>query len=970
MTHELNNKTLVSAIHTLHFLPDRDRAAKNVETFLTENPSYSSQLHASLEPIALLFSYSQFLANYCIHNPRILFDALDNLIVDRDTEKLRSDLRALLAACSSPEEGLKAVRSFKRNYLLIITLKDICNRADFRQVILELSNLADAILSETLIFIDRYLGQRYGTPENNAIAIIALGKLGAQELNYSSDVDIIFVYRNEGETSGIVTAQGTPFNRISVSEYYTKLAEEMTRFLSRNTEDGFCYRVDLRLRPQGQRGNLVLSLRSYEEYYESWGQLWERVALLRARPVAGDGKLGNDFLEVIRPFVYRKYLDFDAIDEIRRMKTQVEQLKSDTLSRDIKRGYGGIREIEFFIQVFQLMYGGREPLLKERDTQKALHKLLQKGLIGYEDLHHLSDNYLFLRTLEHRLQQLNDLQTHMLPSQEQELCILGRKMGFSDGKSFSSELYRRRLKVRTIYDSLLQSQEKHPAGESSEESATGVLDRVFWDMDTPIEHLIREELSKTAVTDHKRALHCLMKVRNNIYSFQTIRGRRLLEDVIPRFVNEALAGSNPDLALLQLVDFSVILATSESYLEVISQRPEFIASLNFVFSHSEYLSKILMSNPQYIESLVEGEGGRKPLRTLQHELDLLVERQGTSPAIRSFKRLKEVRLGILFLNKNIGVARLMRALSRIAEVILTRLVHQVNTALPQQRAPSSSLPLMVIAFGKLGGREITFNSDLDITFVTEDEPTPSGIKAAERLLSLTMSYTKEGIAYRVDTRLRPDGSKGPLVNSLKGLTAYYERNAHIWELQALLKARPITGNVMARRQFMCMRRDVLRQRGFEMTASDISRMRERIRKELSKEIKDRPVGDAPSVAHYDIKLGIGGIEELEFAIQFLQMRHCKDNPHLLVQGTCNAIRRLHQGGILGDSDRDSLLTIYIFYRTVQTMLRLRNESVLKEGSTSLQGIASFMEMDGKTFLRSLERKRQWISNFSRTVGIE
>ena len=196
----------------------------------------------------------------------------------------------------------------------------------------------------------------------------SLGKLGAQELNYSSDVDIVFVYRDEGETSGVSSIPGITMNRVSAFEYYVKLVEEFTKFISSNTEDGFAYRVDLRLRPQGQRGSLALSLRGYEDYYESWGQLWEKAALLRARPVAGDDTLGRDFLRTVTPFIYRKYLDHETIDEIRRMKSQVEQLKSGTFSKDIKRGYGGIREIEFFIQIFQLMYGGKEPILRERST--------------------------------------------------------------------------------------------------------------------------------------------------------------------------------------------------------------------------------------------------------------------------------------------------------------------------------------------------------------------------------------------------------------------------------------------------------------------------------------------------------------------------------------------------------------------------------------------------------------------------
>ncbi|MFZ6007998.1 MAG: bifunctional [glutamate--ammonia ligase]-adenylyl-L-tyrosine phosphorylase/[glutamate--ammonia-ligase] adenylyltransferase [Nitrospirota bacterium] len=915
-------------------LPDPERAQKNIQSFLSENPEYAEKLNARITEVSTLFSYSQFLANYSVKNPDALFHAIDNLNISFDTEQLRIELKGSLSSCNSINDGMKAIRNFRKNKFLIVTLKDILKLSELQEIMLDMSNLADAILWESLDFVEPFLKLRYGVPENNSIAVIALGKLGALELNYSSDVDIIFVYKEEGETSGISTIHGMTINKISAFEYYTKLVEEYTRFLSANTEDGFAYRVDLRLRPQGQRGSLVLSLRGYEEYYESWGQLWERAALLRVRPIAGDMQLGQEFLNSIRPFVYRKYLDFEAIDEIRRMKSQVEQIKAGTLSRDIKRGYGGIREIEFFIQIFQLIYGGKEPSLRERSTFKALHKLLQKGFIGYEDYGQLLDNYIFLRTLEHRLQQLNDIQTHALPSSDMELDILGKKMGFPDRSAFLSELNRRRHKVRTIYDSLLESRKEPPHG---------LLSSIFWDMETPVEHLMAEELSKTKITDMKRAMHHLTRIRNNIYSFQTIRGRRLLEDILPRFVDEAIKGINPDLALLQLVDLSSILASKESYLEAIAQRPEMISVLNFIFSQSEYLSKILMSSPEYIESIVEGEARKKSARALKNELKLLIERHGETTAIRLLRRFEEIKLGLLFMDRKIDVIELMKTLSKAADVILSALLERHGTS------------LNIVAFGKLGGREIIFNSDLDLIFITSDEPAEADIKAAEQLLRLCMSYTKDGIAYRVDTRLRPEGSKGPLVSSLKGLRDYYLKHAQVWELQALLKARPICNFKfqISNFKFMELRREVLMERGSEITASDIKKMRERIQKELSKEVPGT----------YDIKLGSGGLEELEFIIQYLQLKNCRDNPQILVQGTLDTVNRLSKSGILKNSNAIMLKETYMFYRTIETMLRLRNESLLKEGSTIVQSLANFMDMDERKILSSLNEKRALTKNF-------
>ncbi len=932
--------------------PDPERAGNNIEAFLSQNPAYEGKLKHNLSRAAMLFSYSQFLANYSIQYPDVLFHGLDNLDESFEKSYLQKELRSIFSACASIDAGMSAVRHFRKQKLLIITLKDILKLADLQSLMLDMSNLADVVLDESLLFMESFIAQRYGSPGNNTLAVIGLGKLGAQELNYSSDVDIIFVYRDEGETTGITTVQGVIMNKITALEYYSKLVEEYSRFLSANTGDGFAYRIDLRLRPQGRRGSLALSLSEHEEYYESWGQLWERAALLRARVVAGDSALGQEFLEMIRPFVYRKYLGFDAIDEIRRMKSQVEQLRSGTgfskshetfggpmLSRDIKRGYGGIREIEFFIQIFQLIYGGKEVLIRDRSTFRTLHRLLQKGLIGYEDFHHLSGNYIFLRTLEHRLQQMNDVQTHTVPAGEHEIDSLGKRMGFGNGTAFLEELAKRRHKVRSIYDSLLF------VGNDSASPYLGILSAEFWDMDMPDEQLLAEELSKKCIKDTKRAIYYLMKIRNTVNSFQTIRGRRLLEDLLPRFIEGALQSTDADLALLHLVDFAALITTKESYLETIAQQVELISSLTFIFSHSEYLSKILMSNTVYLDSLAEGGVRKKRLTSVKSELKALAGQHGTYAAVRLFKRLEEVGLGILFLDRRMDILGLMKSLSKVAEAVVELLVLKQDQAEPS---------LSVVSYGKLGGREITFNSDLDVIFLTRNEPSSDDVKAAERVLKIAMSYTKYGMAYKMDMRLRPDGSKGPLVSSLEGLAAYYTRHARLWELQALLKARPITGDNYMNRSFMSMRRKVLLARGGGITVAEIKKMCERIGKELSRE--------SLTAGAYDIKRGTGGLGELEFIVQYLQMKHCRSHPELLVQNTIDAIRRINRAGILKDCDASMLNETYIFYRNIETMLRLRNEGTLKSDGATLQGLADIVDIRNEDILDGLRRRKALVSS--------
>ncbi len=930
-------------------LPDPERAHKNIETFIDKNPDYADKLHSNLYPISMLFSFSQFLANYSINKPNSIFESLNSLDGAFDIERLSSELSRLLSKCKSIKEGMSVIRNFKKDKLISITLRDILKRAALQEIIYELTILADIILSESLNFVSSFLIDRYGMPENNSLVIIGLGKLGSYELNYSSDVDLIFAYRDEGDTSGIKSPQGVIINKTTAFEFYCKLIEEYCRFISTNTEDGFAYRVDLRLRPQGQKGNLALNLRGYEEYYESWGQLWERAAMIRARAIAGDVETGKEFLMILKPFIYRKYLDFDAIEEIRRLKSQVEQIKPGTSSRDIKRGFGGIREIEFFIQIFQLIYGGREPLLREGSTLMALHRLLQKSLIGYEDFQYLSGSYIFLRTLEHRLQQLNDIQTHTMPSNEKELDMLAKKMGFNDKISFLSALYSKRYKVRQIYDSLLGVENENSTTLPIDDgSPCKIMSSVFWEMGSPIESLIMDEISATKIKEPRKAIQYLTKIRNSIYSFQTLRGRRLLEDIIPKFVDEALRGTNPDNALLQLVDFSNILAGNVSYLESISARQEIISTLNFIFSNSEYLSKILMNSPEYIDSLVVGESARKTQGTLRKDLDILIEKHGISTSIRLFRRLEEVRVGVLFLNGRIGIMDLMISLSRTAEIIILG-------ALQSDGLNKFELPLLFsVGFGKLGGREITFNSDIDIIFICPNEPNIGDIKIAEKMIRAISSYTKDGIAYRVDMRLRPDGSKGTLVSSLKGIENYYLHNAHPWELQALLKARPLSSDAKNNRAFIDMRQGVLLKRAIDVKQDEIKKMCDKIQKELSKETQNPKT--------YDIKHGIGGLLELEFFVQYLQLKNCMNNPVLLTQNTFHAIKKLQRGGFIKFNDAETLKEIYLFYRTMETLLRLRNETILKENSDALNGATFFLRSDSESFLRRLLERRGFVSN--------
>lgn len=911
--------------------PDPDRALKNLQSFGEINPDYADYIRKHIKPISLLFSFSQFLSNFVSSNPFVLRDAIKDLDKPFTKEALTSALSAEIKTLPQPsgEDILRLIRNFKKKGLLLITLRDILNKADMSETMHELSFLAEVILEEAVRLVRLQLCETYGAPQEDAFSVIAVGKLGGNELNFSSDIDLLYVYGTEqGETSGVMRPGGVIANRISNHEYYCKLGEALSKFLSTNTGDGFAYRVDLRLRPEGQRGSLAMSLPAYEIYYESWGRAWERAVFLRARPVAGDVSLGRDFLEMIRPFVYRKYLDFSAIDEIKNMKIKIDAtFKKD----DIKRGYGGIREIEFFAQALQLIYGGREPLLRERNLLKVLHLLLQKNLVGQGDYSTLSDNYLFLRCLEHRLQQLNDLQTHSLPADRKELEILGRKMGFHSREAFISELERRRRAVRGIYDSLFNVKDKK---EIPQETTAFFSEEMS---DNDILEIIRQYPLKNIV----RAVQNIRNIKDSTHTFQTLRSRRYLDEILPAFLLEALKSGNPDAALNNLQAFAELLASEESYSELFAGNKALIPLLVHIFSQSEYLSKAVVKRKEYLELLGHELFLKNTLYSLKDRLrEAIKSSQSLTDSIRILRQMEEIRLGLLFLGKQINSIRLVKELSKTAEAIVSVCLEEL----------SEDEGLAVLGLGKAGGRELTFSSDLDLIFISEGDADEANVKSAERLLRVLTSYTKDGPAYSIDTRLRPEGSKGPIVSSLSALGAYYLTSARFWEFQALLKARPLAGGKNICSDFFKMQKDILIKKGREVSAADIRAMRERIQKELSREADG-----------YDIKLGAGGLEELEFAVQYLQLKNCRNYPKLLVQGTLDGLRRLSGCGLINLKEYHFMRDAYVFYRSIESFMRLSGETVLRKESRLSENVSAFLGFENSQgFLDKLDETKSTI----------
>ncbi len=958
---------------------DPDMALNNFERFagaLADIPSFVSLCrtnHDILRSLITIFGASRFLSTFLVtiadESLTLLSDPVF-LAQQSDKQGFAERLAAMIRDDLDDKGFFHWLRLFRKQEMLRIGLRDLLVRADLQETVADLSHLAEVCLQKAYEWADAGFAKRYGRPilENPdgsmtpaGFAVIAMGKLGGMELNFSSDVDLMYVYTADGETEGVLSADGLRTNRISNHEYFIKLAEKLSAAIGEKTGDGFVFRVDMRLRPEGQRGPLAQSLGGYEIYYESWGQTWERSALLKARPVAGDEAVGGEFMDRIAPFVYRKYLDYSAIAEIRDMKQKINRdvEQKGRTNRDVKLGYGGIREIEFVIQALQLVYAGRDRTLREKNALKALHILSQKGLISYQEHAVLSNAYIFLRTVEHRIQILDDLQTQTLPDDERELRALARRTGyFGPGKEAEALLHdyaEHTKKVRAIYDDLFAFTGEEGADGSSVKDYSALLDP-----ETPEQEAV-SLLGKLGFRDPAKAYRDLLLLREGTaFVHQTPRSRRLFYEVFPALFREIIASPDPDMALNHLESFLAAQGSWEAFQALMRIDPSAGKVLIAVFANSEYLSRMLVSRPILLQNLIESRKSSKAgtcaafAKELGDVLDLSPDLASKLDALRRFKNLEEIRIGMADLLSNMPLAAVSRELSKLAEVCLdAALALAASETGMRYNAQGSTTGLAVIGVGKLGGRELSYGSDLDILFVfTESRAAapPTGLtvseyfsKVAEKTISYLSTLTREGFVFRVDTRLRPTGSKGPLVQSIDAFKNYYAHHAETWELQALLRARRVAGDGVVGKEFASSIGDLIyRDQDRTSLAKDIISMRRRMEDEIARE----------SAATYNIKQGAGGLVDIEFLVQYLQLLHGKQHRRVRVPGTHNALRALKRKGLLDEEAYRTLMRAYLFMRQLESRMRIVSNqatSGLSRDPEKLRPLALRMGyLDGET----------------------
>jgi glutamate-ammonia-ligase adenylyltransferase len=937
--------------------PDPDMALNNLERFLA-NPGAGEQLPLllenrarGLEVLLQLFGTSQSFSDLLGRHPDYLDMVRVPLRRSPGPAELRSMLEADVEGVLEDAAVLRAFRRFRQRQLLRIGTNDIIRERPLEEVTRDLSHVADAALQVALTVAIRQVGKRFGEPFSNSGepvsgVILAFGKHGAEELNYSSDIDLMFIYREEGATRGKrVTTVGN-------DEFFARVVGEVVRLLSAHTDQGQAYRVDLRLRPEGARGSLARSLGSTLQYYDALGRTWERQALIKVRPVAGDLELGNRFLEAIEPFVYRKYLSFAEINEIKAMKRKIEQKASrDGFSdREVKTGHGGIRDIEFTIQFLQLLNGGDLPEVRQRNTILAMQALEQAGCLTDQEYRVLDDAYRFLRKTEHRLQLLFDLQTHQLPTQPEELSKLAERMGYlrtatlnarEDPRDrFLRDYHERTEPTRRILDHLLHQTFQGESGTAEPESDL-ILDL------NPDAETIRSVLGKYPFNDVTAAYHNLsLLAQESVPFLSTRRCRHFLASIAPSLLRAVADTPDPDMALLNLEKVSHKLGCKSVLWELFSFNPPSLKLYVDLCAWSQFLSEILINNPGMIDELLDSLVLNQPrsAEELRAELaDLCRGAADLEPILHSFQNKELLRIGVRDILGKDTIRETVAALSDLAETILERI------ALPQyaplekrfgtptldqgERAGKPSR-FVLLALGKLGSRALNYHSDLDLILIYEGDgqtAAPPGstrfdrfeltdnfhffTQLAQRIIR-AMSYQGPlGQLYQVDMRLRPTGKSGSLVIPLHEFRRYYNAEPHkadggaqLWERQALTRARVVFGDDEFGRDVMAVVADAAFGLPWRAELVDeILAMRERLE---------------ASRGWRDLKRGFGGMVDVEFLVQTFQLKYGRQFPTLRTPNTWEALEALREIGLMGAPEAEVLREGYDFLLQVQSRLRI------------------------------------------------
>lgn len=921
------------------------------------------EIHTSLPPdteqtLVEIFYCSEFIADSLVQNHWMFTELITSgdLATSYSCHTYATRVKDLVSDLKNLGLIKKKLLQFKLYEIIRIAWRDLTRTADLKQTLEDLSNLADAIMDITIKLVYDDLSQIHGVPTDHEgsfqnIIVLGMGKLGAHELNFSSDIDLIFVYPETGYTNGEKT--------ISNEEFFTRVCRKFLKLFSQDTQATHFYRIDTRLRPYGSSGPLVMSSAAFEEYYQAQGREWERYALIKARPVAGDIKAGLSLLKTLQPFIYRRYFDYGSFDSFRDMKHRINlQVKNKQLKNNIKLGAGGIREIEFFGQLFQLIRGGVEPELQERKILSILDLLVAHSCIDPVTSKELKDAYVFLRMVENRLQIFNDLQTHELPKHGGKQTILAAAMGYDSFPGFEAQLKTHMQKVHYHFNQLLVLKDEEDTNEESHG-----LKEMWLNINDPQFQADPKTIGR--FSEPQRVLNILRSLESHPNTKQlTFNGRKKLSRLIPAMLKKIGQQEDPEAILIKLIDLVIIIERRTCYLSLLLENETALDTLITLARKSAWIVTLLASHPVLLDELLnpatlysppgkkalEKELDRRMAGIPDNDLEFILEQ------LSVFRQINYLRVAAADISGNYPLMKVSDHLTYIAQTILSQVLRTAwhimtdKYGIPEGISGDSpdNCRFGIIAYGKVGGFEMGYKSDIDIVFLYKAGTgmTHGKKKSIENILfysnlgqriinALTM-HTPAGTLYGADMRLRPGGNAGTIVSHIDAFEEYLTHEAWTWEHQALIRARPVAGDPEIAAQFNAIRKNVLtRKREGAVLKKEVSDMREKMRNERLK----------PEKGIFNLKQSQGGMVDIEFLVQYLILKNAYEFPDITVwTDNIRLLESLDTEGIIIPQTSDLIQKSYLKLRKAIHRLNLQEarsevpEADFKKISADIQSV--------------------------------
>jgi glutamate-ammonia-ligase adenylyltransferase len=878
------------------------------------------------EKIRSSLTFSRYAQRILESEPGLWAELMDNIQQPFQRERMQTYLNTFPNAAIDKSSLYNALRNLRKRVMLHLVARDLSGLADLSEVMACMTNLAEVTICFSLKCHQTWLvkPELYGMPEGNIsgtnqeMLVIAMGKLGGGELNVSSDVDLIFCYPEDGETSGE--------NSISNNDFFARLGRKLISSLNDITADGYVFRVDMRLRPYGENGPLVMSFAMLEEYLVTQGREWERYAWIKSRILAGSGTIKLTLLEqIVQPFIFRKYLDFGAYGSMREMHSQIRQeVSRREIHDDIKLGPGGIREIEFIAQVFQLIRGGRDTELRIRPTLAVLRCLREKEKLPKKVVAELTDAYIFLRNLEHRLQYLDDQQTQTLPNNSADQALIASTMGFTDYNHFLQKLDTHRINVTRHFEQVFTNPNKS--------EANSTLSWLWKDQAENEEETVATiaQLGNMGFSDPDKILVYLQKFRNSTrYRQLPDSSRKRINVLIPILIEVSVKFPPADTTLKRILQLLESVSGRASYLSLLLEHPQALERIAKLVSVSQWACEYLTRHPILLDELlnvtdlhskIDWSISRTELLQLLKNTNTIDENdtEHQMDVLRHFHHSKVFQLLAKDLEQLLPLETLSDHLTSLADLILDIVLRLAWSGLISKYQDDPVFA--IIGYGKLGGKELGYASDLDIIFLYDDShPEASKIyaKLGKRINSWLTSYTSAGLLYKTDLRLRPNGISGLLVSSVEAFREYQRQQAWVWEHQALTRARFVAGDPHIGEDFEQIRKEVLcQQRNLASLKNEILIMRQKM------------LDSHPNPTQlFDIKHDRGGIIDVEFIVQYLVLGYAYKHSELTNNiGNIGLLKLSGELGLISKSDAEEVLEAYREFRRIQHRLRLNTDS--------------------------------------------